>query len=176
MDIKNLSITGLYLNAIYAASVYRDKYACIVLSFDNELSLTFSTNELDIDGGEIYEIDVSENFDKELSTLKEICSPKQKVQMQGIIRRDEWYEKTIDHDSIGENPRSLNFQKPGSISKNSSSIKTVSCGYIIKTEKSDILIVTADYPACLEITTDRCEINEYLKTAEVSYTNNIDFT
>lgn len=172
MDIKNLNITGLYLTAIHAVSVYRDKYACVLLSFENNSSITLITNEFDINGGEIYEIVLTEDFNKNLWKFKKIFGQNQKIHMQGIIRRDEWYEKIIDADCLGENPRSLNFKKPSAVTKNSKNIKTVNCGYIIKTDDCDILIITSDYPGCLEVITDRNEIDDYLKTAEVTYNNN----
>ncbi|MDM7852779.1 hypothetical protein [Pseudochrobactrum kiredjianiae] len=95
MDIKNLNITGLYLTAIHAVSVYRDKYACVLLSFENNSSITLITNEFDINGGEIYEIVLTENFNKNLWKFKKYLAKIKKYTCKALFAATSGMKKLL---------------------------------------------------------------------------------
>ncbi len=58
------------------------------------------------------------------------------IQMSRFVRRDEWYAPIDKSNTIvGDNPRCLNFSKPGNSDITRNIAKTVNCGFVGRIKK-----------------------------------------
>lgn len=166
MNLSELNLGGMNVTGVFGYQIYREKYDHIYILFEGRTSILIKTKEMLIEGGEVYEIVFSEVDSPNIVGLKEIFKTRLKIQEYHAVRRDEWYAPIhTENGFIGGNPRSLNWGKPNRKERTDYSIKTVDCGLLLRGADVSTLFYTSDYPGCVEVTTDKEVIGNYMETA-----------
>lgn len=168
MNLKELDIDGLNLVGIFGYQIYREKYDHIYMIFEGGMAILIKTNEVVIEGGEVYEVVFNKDENVNVFDLKEVLGIVTNIESSHVVRRDEWYSPILTTESfVGENPRSLNWAKPKQSKSRKNCVKTVDCGLLLRGPEVHVLFYTSDYPGCIEISLDKEFIENYMQTAEL---------